>query len=551
MVALVPGLDGLAVTTDAVGTSPVREPAALPSANRPPAHEGSKSVAVEHAAQQRAVRPPLVHKVRSNAAVLVIGLAVLLRVPLLAMPITYRNDIWRQADTASIAHNFLSDPNILYPRIDWGGSGPGYVESEFQLYPWTVSLLYRLFGEHVWLGRAVSLAATTVALYLFWRLAQRLLPPRPALIALTFFAICPLVLRYSTEFMPEATLLAAYLGALLLFVRWLEDRRWSTAVWCGVVTALAGLVKPTALNICLVFLAVLLLRREWRRILTLQTVAFALVALAPVAAWLWHGARLHAEYGNTFGVISGGDSKFGSIAIWTSPGFYLGVARIDLLWIFAVAAAPLAAIGLAIAVRRGVAPLVPAGAVAIAVYYLAVARYAQGDLGIQYHVFTVAYAALAVGVGTDWLLSSHRARTRMVAVVAAAGYVAGVGVAYADQFRDWGSEALACGAAMRSVIPPGDLVVITSDDVADDNGTPNNYQDPTLFFHGDRRGWSVAADQDRPALVESYRSAGARWLVVSGVAARDPGPRLAAHLTDRPQRGPGLAAGCGIYELSS
>jgi 4-amino-4-deoxy-L-arabinose transferase-like glycosyltransferase len=508
-------------------------------------------VAVHDVAGQPAARS-LARIVRPNAAALVIGLSVALRVPLLALPITYRNDIWRQADTASIARNFLTEPNVLYPQINWGGAGPGYVESEFQLYPWTVSLLYRLFGEHVWLGRAVSLAATTVALYLFWRLAQRLLAPCPALIALTFFAICPLVLRYSTEFMPEATLLAAYLGALLLFVRWLEDRRWSTALWCGAATALAGLVKPTALNLCLVFLVVLLLRHEWRRILTLQTVAFTLVALAPVAAWLWHGARLHAEYGNTFGVISGGDSKFGSIAIWTSPGFYLGVARIDLLWVFAVAAAPLAVIGLAIAVRRGVVPLVPAGAVAIAVYYLAVARYAQGDLGIQYHVFTVVYAALAVGIGTDLLLvwrGSARTRARVLAVVAAVAYAAGAVVAYADQFRDWGSEALACGAAVQSVIPSGDLVVITSDDVADDNGTPNNYQDPTLFFHGDRRGWSVAADQDRPALVERHRLEGARWLVMSGAAAREPGPGLATYVADRPQRGPGLEAGCGIYEL--
>jgi hypothetical protein len=138
-----------------------------------------------------------------------------------------------------------------------------------------------------------------------------------------------------------------------------------------------------------------------------------------------------------------------------------------------------------------------------------------------------------------------------VAVVVAVAYAAGAVVAYADHFRSWGDEALACGAAIQRVIPAGDLVVITSDDVADDNGTPNNYQDPTLFFHGERRGWSVAADQDRPALIERYRSAGARWLVVSGAAAREPDPRLAAYLADRQQVGPGLAAGCAMYPLDT
>ena len=39
---------------------------------------------------------------------------------------------WRQTDTAAIARNFYYNGfNILYPQIDWGGAGPGYVESEF------------------------------------------------------------------------------------------------------------------------------------------------------------------------------------------------------------------------------------------------------------------------------------------------------------------------------------------------------------------------------------------------------------------------------------
>jgi 4-amino-4-deoxy-L-arabinose transferase-like glycosyltransferase len=485
---------------------------------------------------------------RIRPATAIIALAVAVRVPLVFLPITYRNDIWRQADTASIAHNFLTDPNILLPSIDWGGSGPGYVESEFPVYTWTVSLLYRLLGEHVWIGRAVSLVAFTVALSLFWRLAHRLLSPRAAVLALGFFALCPLLVRYSTAFMPEATTVAAYLGALVLFERWLSDRRWSSALWCGAVTALAGLAKPTALNVCLVFALVLVVRREWRRVLTLQTPVFAVVALAPVAAWLWWAARLHAVYGNTFGVISGGDSKFGNLAIWTSPGFYIGVTRIEAIWVLAVGALPLAVVGLAAAVRQAGPALIPAGVLTMIVYFFGVARYAEGDLGVQYHVFMAVYAGLAVGLGLDRLLDGGRLRA-LTGLVAAGVFALGGVAAYADQFRGWGGEALACGAAMQEVIPPHDLVVITSDDVADQEGTPNNYQDPTLFFHGDHRGWSVASDQDQAALAEAYRADGARWLVVGGETARDPGPALAAYLAEHTQRGPGLDRGCGIYPL--
>ena len=39
---------------------------------------------------------------------------------------------WRQTDTAAIARNL--------PQVDWGGSGPGYVESEFPIYTYSVAL---------------------------------------------------------------------------------------------------------------------------------------------------------------------------------------------------------------------------------------------------------------------------------------------------------------------------------------------------------------------------------------------------------------------------
>ncbi|HNY11065.1 MAG TPA: dolichyl-phosphate-mannose--protein mannosyltransferase, partial [Candidatus Wallbacteria bacterium] len=51
---------------------------------------------------------------------------------------------WRQCDTAAIARNFYeSGMDIFHPRIDWGGNSPGFVESEFQLYPFIVALLYK------------------------------------------------------------------------------------------------------------------------------------------------------------------------------------------------------------------------------------------------------------------------------------------------------------------------------------------------------------------------------------------------------------------------
>jgi 4-amino-4-deoxy-L-arabinose transferase-like glycosyltransferase len=499
---------------------------------------------------------PILNVVRRRPADLIIALAVLVRIPLVFLPITYREDIWRQSDTATIARNFLTDPNILFPRINWGGAGPGYVETEFPLYPWTVSLLYRVLGEHVWLGRAVALAASAVTLWLFWRLAGRTLERRPALLALAFFAVSPLFLRLSTAYMPEATTMAAYMGALLLFARWIDDRRWSTALWCGAATALAGLLKPTALNIGFVFVILLLMRREVRRIFSGQALAVAILGLVPVGLWLWHGATLHAEFGNTFGVISGGDSKFGDLHYWTSPHFYLGTTKLEATWVYAFGALPLAVVGLIACVRHRRPLLVPAGYLAIAAYFFVVARTAEDLTGLQYHVFSIPYAALAVGLGADWLLGLQTwrggrlaGRARIVAALLATVTVLGAAHVYTSEFRDWGAQTIACGSAIRRIVPTSDLVVITSSDPAFIRGKANNYQDPTLFFYGGQRGWSLPIDQDNPRLIEEYRQARAKWMVVKDRAWLDKNPRVAKYVADLSQVGPGVDSNCGIYRL--
>jgi hypothetical protein len=493
----------------------------------------------------------------------IIVAAVLLRIPLVFHGITYRLDIWRQSDEASIARNFVHDANLLYPRINWGGAGPGFVESELQVFPWLVSRLYRLFGEHVWFARALALAFSTVTLWLFWRLACRLLSRRAALIALAFLAASPLFLRYSVAFMPEAPALMFYVGALLFFDRWLDDRRWATALGCGALAGAAALIKPTTLNLGLVFAIMLVARRGWRGVVSRQAAAIAAMTLVPCALWMWHAVNLHHEFGNTFGVISGGDRKFGSLSYWTSASFYTGALRIDLLLVFALVAVVPAVIGVVLAIRDRAPVLLLAGLVTVIVYYLAVARYIEDDRGIQYHLQTVVFAAIAVGLGADWLVSwarAQRGRARTVAAVAVAALAVGFAVsasgAYADHYRTWNESTVACGKEIRAAVPSDDLIVVAANDPShDERGAADNFQNPTLFFFGDRKGWSLAADQQDPAHLESLVGEGARWLVVDDRARLDSNPALAGYLARIPQVAPGFPAdstvGCAIYRLPS
>ena len=73
---------------------------------------------------------------------IVLALGLALRFVNLQDPLTDKQ-AWRQTDTAAIARNFYEEGySLFYPRVDWRGTTPGYVETNFPLYPFVVALLY-------------------------------------------------------------------------------------------------------------------------------------------------------------------------------------------------------------------------------------------------------------------------------------------------------------------------------------------------------------------------------------------------------------------------
>lgn len=494
---------------------------------------------------------------RTNPAVWLIVVAVAIRVPLLFTGLTYSSDIWRQSDTASIARNFWArDPSIFQPAIDWGGSGPGYVESEFQLYPFVTAGLYRLAGgEHVWLGKLVALACTTGMLAAFWGLARRVVDQRVALIALGFVAFAPISLRYGTAFMPEAAVLAFYVWALLLFVRWLEEDRTTLLVGATAATAVALLVKPTAVHLGMVF-AILLLQAKGRPGFRDRRLWLAAgTALTPLVAWTLHARSLHLRYGNTFGVISGGDRKFATLDTLVSTDFYTGVTRTEVLWVLGLGAVPFALLGLVVAVgRRGPAVLL-AGAITVTLFYIVVAEYAKGPQGIQYHVYALPYAGLAVGLGADRVLAEPPGGRRWLAagaLAAAVLFVVATTATYLRFFAAQNQVYTECGAAVRAQVPADELVVVSSSSPSTVGGRAVNYQEPMIFYFGDHRGWSLPADRHRPEVLDTLRSEGARWFVSYDETLLRRSPSLKQYLMDESaQVGPGLDESCAIWSLTS
>ena len=119
-------------------------------------------------------------------------LSFLIRLYHINFPVTGWHS-WRQADTASVAKNFYENGyNILYPQIDWGGTTPGYVESEFQLYPFLVSLFYGMFGVSDFYGRFLSVIFSLFTIYGLYMLVRKIIDKKTALWAAFIYSVIPL-----------------------------------------------------------------------------------------------------------------------------------------------------------------------------------------------------------------------------------------------------------------------------------------------------------------------------------------------------------------------
>ena len=428
--------------------------------------------------------------------------ALLLRLPLIDANLT-DHDTWRQTQTASLARNFLDDPRILYPRVDWGAPGPGFVESEFPLVPYAVSLAYRVAGENALYGRLLALASVGVSCFFLARIARRLVGPGSEWVAVGAFVLSPLVFRYSRVFMPDATALCLTLVGVERFLAHLERRSTGALLTSACAVACAVLVKPTAVHIGGFLIFLLVAERGVRALFAPSMLAFAAISLLPAAAWFAHAAGLHERYGNTFGVLSGGDSKWGSPEQWLDPRFYLDLAFIEGAWILG----PVGCLALALGVARfrGEPFWRPVGAWAavLLLYYLAVGRYAGNpDIGLHYHLYAAPCVALALAGVWRALPRGSRSGRRVAAGMVAGLLVYDLALAYLIVSKPRHEHLIAAGRALTEATAEDDLVLVLSEDVELAGGRPNNFEQPDVFYHARRKGRSLPRDRQTGSELE-------------------------------------------------
>jgi hypothetical protein len=448
---------------------------------------------------------------------------------------------WRQTDTAAIARSFWAEGyHLLYPRVEWRGTSPGYVESEFPLYPFSVALVYGLLGGvHEGVGRALSALAFTAAALLVYGLAVRLYGVgwAPRLAAFWFLA-SPYGVYFGRAFMPEALMMLFSVGAILAFLRYTEVGGRGRLVLAAAAAAGAFLVKIPTLYLGFPLVAVAGSRWGWRFLRRADLWLFLAAVLLPPALWYWHAHGLFLQTGLTFGIWN----RYGYDK-WAGAGADLGY-----WWLMAqrLAAGVLTPIGLAVALlgawysradgRRSAVTWAWVGGLLV---YLALVP--EGNRRLEYYQLPfLAPGALLAGRALAAWLSSVPSRLdrpkrpgpaltpvwRYLVVALVMGVtVAWSAVAVQPLYRpgghlyDYYSSCYQVGAVVDARLPGDALLVVI--DLDDNAGAPFRSQSPTMLYYCRRKGWQLTPDQLQPAALDSLAAAGAAFALVPGGLVRD------------------------------
>lgn len=419
---------------------------------------------------------------------------------------------WRQADTQAMARNqAFEELAPLSPRIDWRRDGQGYVEAEAPLYPVLLVPWLRLLGDSVWPGQLLSLACLLAAAALLYQALARRYGGTAGCLALAVVLGGQGAIVIATAIQPDPLAFLAFTVGWLSFVDYLEApsaRR--LALWVS-ATAIAGLVKPTTLELGLAQgLLVLLAHRRALRDVRLWL--GWLVVVVVVAAYLLHARSLYLAHGNTFGVLSGGDSKLPALARLTEPRSWLELARYAIGW--GVTWPGLVAALLLAARRQLDAEAVALSIAATALCVLAF-RYTGGPFGTHYHLPHAVLGATLVARAVHLAQGSLRT-VLIVALVGATLVGAGRAALFLRRLPPQPETTL--GHALASLASPGTLVAVRARAEAYNLEwqTVNNYEDPRVLYLSRTRGWILPNDLWGPAGVarlQEAESKGARFYV--------------------------------------
>lgn len=446
---------------------------------------------------------------------------------------------WRQTDTAIIAENFYRENwNIFYPEISWNGPGHNYVGYEFQTVTYIAALLYRIVGQHDWVGRSVAVVFGLWGIFAFYQLVRRIWSEKHALVSAAVMAILPGEIYVNRSFLPDPVMLSLIVTSVWLLVAYLQTERLhylllaSLAGMLGFLTKISGIF--VGISMLYTILTILSQKQRLRSKQLVLVCVAAIVTLIPVIAyylWAIHISHTYPPY-----YIAAGEYwvwKFG-LRHFLEQNYFLRKLYFQLSWFWTKPLIVLVIVGLFLRPPQSEhnseseqqlrdssnkAPwLFHWWILAFVAYYLIAA---QGLVNNPTNLNVINPAAAALTANVLIAIASFVQRiaglpTSLALIAAMLLIIAGVGhrALEAFAFRPWAENDYKLGLALRQVSQPNDLVVTATTTTGD----------TVAIYYSQRRGWmfppaytwsslalSGMDDSEAIRLFEELSIKGANW----------------------------------------
>jgi 4-amino-4-deoxy-L-arabinose transferase-like glycosyltransferase len=211
---------------------------------------------------------------------------------------------------AAIARNYFENGfHFARPQIDWAGSQPGFVGTEFPILPFTAAIVYKFTGVHEWVGRLQTITIFAFSIPFLFAIVRRAFDETAAMCALLFYSFAPLSIATSRAFMPDVPSLGLALIGLHFFWRDMagsDGGRTRDSATRGngsynlliasIMTGLALLIKLPMATIAAP-MAALAWRKFGGAIFRQPSLwLFGAIALVPSVFWYWHAHRVAEQF---------------------------------------------------------------------------------------------------------------------------------------------------------------------------------------------------------------------------------------------------------------
>lgn len=402
---------------------------------------------------------------------------------------------WRQALTAMIARNFVEQrANVLYPQIDYAGSGSGIIGSEFPFFNYLIYLVSEVAGYTHWYGRLINLVVSSLGIYFFYLLMTKL-TDRKAAFSASIILLSSIWFAFSRKIMPDTfSLSLVMIGAYYGWLYFTTGKRWALWIYfllitLGILSKIPALYLLAALGV-VIFIKEIPANRKW------AVVVSSSVSVALVSLWYFYWVPyLVSTYHNQLFFPRGLLEGWREIATMKADffkNFYFNAFHSYVAFMAFI-------VGIYFLWTRYNARLIAGLAVVTVTFLLFVLK--TGIVFPLHNYYIIPFVpVMAVVAG---LAVSRLPQPYMSFILVAISLESLANQQHDFFIKEKEGYKMAVEKLVLEHTLPTDLIVI------------NGGQSPQEIYLAHRKGWSVTNDKIKPDQMQLYRDAGARYLVVN------------------------------------